>query len=104
MALSQRYHDVVSFKKTRGNVYTISVFDRSSPGSPSSIPYDIQYYLDDRLIASFPSQRLPFSFSRNLIGQQPGRHLIRIDILGPDRPTRLASSEVDVEVLELKES
>ena len=61
------------------NLFSFEV-DYEDKKYSNSKGYLIIYYLDGRYIKEFPSKRLPFVLERNLSGQLPGEHIIRIDI------------------------
>ena len=96
LALSQQYHDVVSLKTTRASIYTVHVSPSPLQEWMARSCFDIRYSLDGRLISTFRFERLPFSFSRNLLGQEPGRHVIKVEVADRDRRAPLASAEVDL--------
>ena len=81
----------------RQDIFTITV-DYAAPAATSGQTYNILYFLDDRFEEEFKAQSLPFSFKRNLRGQNTGTHTVRIDI-EDNQDHVLASSTVGVDVL-----
>jgi len=98
LALSRDHDDITVFPE-RKNIFTIHVF--TDPAIPSaSAVYNILYYLDERYETEFKNERLPFSFKRNLRGQESGRHEIRVDMETLDGKTVLSTEKITVYVEE----